>query len=218
MKQSRLYYWYHQQLSRDIANKIPQYQVLNLEINPIIVLNVCCHQAVMDKKKLIPIILALEVITNQSGLLTQARCSLSTWRLKKGMEIGVKLTLRNKRMWNFLDKLIHIIIPDLVYFNKYTKSSYDELGNLAFGLKNLTVFPEIESLREAQHVLGLIGPITGVDITIVWNNYSNLFKIYKSQEILKSSYFKQFSKLLLENNSWKLSQATNFQFYLKSSI
>jgi large subunit ribosomal protein L5 len=72
--------------------------VHDVEISPVITINVCSNKAVTDKRKLIPIVLALEIITNQRGLLTQARCSLSTWRLKKGMEIGVKITLNNKKM------------------------------------------------------------------------------------------------------------------------
>ena len=63
-----------------------------------IVINVCSNKAVMDKRRLIPILLALELITGQRGLLTKARHSLASFRLKKGMEIGVKITLKNSNM------------------------------------------------------------------------------------------------------------------------
>lgn len=203
MKSSLLHYWYHQQQSRDMALKIPQYLPSDLIVDPKIVLNVSSHQAVTDKRKLIPIVVALEIITGQNGLLTQAKCSLSTWRLKQGMEIGVKITLNGKKMWNFLDQLIHIILPNLIYFKKFNGSSYDRWGNLAFGLQNLEVFPEIEWLRESQHLLSKWGSITGVDITLVWNILPHLH-----------SSNRDFFLTLFEKNNWKSCQTTNFQLFL----
>lgn len=168
MSQSRLSYWYHQQLSRDLALKIPQYRFQDWQVTPVIVINVCSNQAVSDKRKLIPLVLALEIITNQRGLLTQARCSLSTWRLKKGMDIGIKITLNNKKMWNFLDQLVNIILPNLIYFKKFNGISYDQSGNLGLGFKNLDVFSEIEWLREHQHIITQLGFLTGINIVIIW--------------------------------------------------
>lgn len=137
-----------------------------------IIINVCSNKAVMDKRRLISILLALELITGQKGLLTKAKYSLATFRLKKGMEIGVKITLKKSNMWYFLDKLIHIIIPSLVYFSKLkdNRISYDKCGNLAIGIEDINIFPEIDWLRESQHPLtqgiGNSSFITGMDILI----------------------------------------------------
>jgi len=81
-----------------MLTKTPYEKPLNKKIYPTIVINVCSSKAVHDKRKLIPILLALELITGQNGVLTKAKCSLATFRLKKGMEIGVKLTLKKDRM------------------------------------------------------------------------------------------------------------------------
>lgn len=138
-----------------------------------IIINVCSSKAVTDKRRLIPILLALELITGQRGLLAKAKYSSAAFRLKKGMEIGVKITLKKSNMWNFLDKLTHIILPSLIYFNKLknNKISYDKCGNLAIGLEDISIFPEMDWLRELQHPLAL-GPgdssfITGADILII---------------------------------------------------
>lgn len=203
MNPSRLRYWHSQELSRDVSLKIPQYLPSSSQSYPKIVLNVSSNRAVSDKRKLMPIVLALEIITGQTGLLTQAKCSLSTWRLKQGMEIGVKITLNNKKMWNFLEELIHIILPNLIYFKKFNRLSYDRWGNLAFGLQSLEVFPEIEWLREYQYLLSQFGSITGMDITIIWNILPHL-----------PTSDRDFFLTLLEKNSWKSCQTTNFQLFL----
>ena len=159
--------------------KNPVYN-LNFIMPKAIKINVCSSKAVTDKRKLIPILLALELIIGQRGLLTKAKYSLATFRLKKGMHIGVKITLKRYNMWNFFDKLIHIIFPSLIYFNKLKNNriSYDKWGNLAIGLEDISIFPELNWLRTegSKHPLfyspqGLgVEPkalITGADILIV---------------------------------------------------
>jgi ribosomal protein L5 len=115
------------------------------------------------------------------------------------MEIGVKITLNNHKMWNFLDQLIHIILPHLIYFNKFNKISYDQSGNLAFGLRDFDIYPEIEWLREFSHILTRLGFITGADIVFIWKTNKNLPKNWKS---------------LFESKSWKSSQTSNFQLFI----
>lgn len=161
--------------TNSLRTKNPIYNI-NFIIPKAIVINVCSNKAVIDKRRLIPILLALELITGQRGILTKAKYSLATFRLKKGMAIGVKITLKRSNMWNFLDKIIHIILPSLIYFNKLknNKISYDKWGNLALGLEDINIFPEMSWLRESQHPLfhspqGLGGNsfITGADVLII---------------------------------------------------
>jgi large subunit ribosomal protein L5 len=78
--------------------KTPNNHPYDINNTPTIVINVCSNKAVTDKRRLIPIVLALELITGQKGLLTKAKYSLATFRLKKGMEVGVKLTLKKSNM------------------------------------------------------------------------------------------------------------------------
>jgi len=182
MTNNRLKKWSQNYVLEDLLLKNPNnhpYPIKNSVLNgqsmipKAIVINVCSNKAVIDKRRLIPILLALELITGQRGLLTKAKYSLASFRLKKGMEIGVKITLKKSNMWNFLDKLVHIILPSLIYFNKLKNNriSYDKCGNLAIGLEDISVFPEIDWLRESQHPLtqGFGGSsfITGADILII---------------------------------------------------
>lgn len=168
MINNRLKKWSQNHILEDLLTKTPNNHPYDINNTPTIVINVCSNKAVTDKRRLIPIVLALELITGQKGLLTKAKYSLATFRLKKGMEVGVKLTLKKSNMWNFLDKLTHIILPSLAYFNKLNKISYDRCGNLAIGLEDINVFPEMDWLRELQHPLTHFDFITGADILIVF--------------------------------------------------
>lgn len=183
MINNRLHYWYNQHLIEDIIIKNPEILPNTISKSPTIIINICSTKAITDKRKLIPIVLALELITGQKGLLTRAKCSLASFRLKKGMEIGLKITLNKISMWNFLDKFIHIILPSLVYFNKLKKISYDKEGNLGLGIENIDIFSEIDWLRESQHILTKVGFITGIEIIIIWNNKNILDKYSQSSNL-----------------------------------
>ena len=185
MINNRLKKWSQNHNLEDLLTKTPNTHPYDMINSPTIVINICSNKAVSDKRRLIPIVLALELITGQKGLLTKAKYSLANFRLKKGMEMGVKLTLKKSNMWNFLDKLTHIILPSLIYFNKFNKISYDRCGNLAIGLEDINVFPEIDWLRELQHPLTQFDFITGADILVIWPN-STLDIIYKSNLVEKN--------------------------------
>ena len=181
MINNRLIKWSNNYIIEDLLIKNPYHLPYNLKFTPTIVINVCSNNAVIDKRRLIPIVLALELITGQKGILTKAKYSLAAFRLKKGMEIGVKITLKKSNMWNFLDKLIHVILPSLAYFNKLNKISYDRYGNLAIGIEDINIFPEMDWLRESQHPLTQFTFITGADLLIILNNsQSNLIRYHYS--------------------------------------
>ncbi|HDM32023.1 MAG TPA: 50S ribosomal protein L5 [bacterium] len=86
----------------------------------------------------------LALITGQRPAICPARKSISSFRVKKGMPIGVKVTLRRQRMYDFLARLIHIVLPRLRDFKGIDLKSFDKSGNLTIGIKEQTVFPEIK--------------------------------------------------------------------------
>ena len=100
----------------------------------------------------------LALITGQKPLVTRARKSISNFKIRKGMTIGLKVTLRGARMYNFLYKLINIALPKVRDFRGLNSNSFDGRGNYTFGLTEQLVFPEI-SPDEARRVQGM-------DITI----------------------------------------------------
>ncbi len=101
----------------------------------------------------------LALITGQKPLVTRARKSISNFKIRKGMTIGLKVTLRGARMYNFLYKLINIVLPKVRDFRGLNPNSFDGRGNYSFGLTEQLVFPEIRP-DEARK-------IQGMDITIV---------------------------------------------------
>lgn len=207
MLNNRLKNWSQNHNLEDLLIKTPNSHPYDIKITPTIVINICSNKAVSDKRNLVPLALILELITGQKGLLTKAKYSLATFRLKKGMEIGVKITLKKTNMWNFLDKFIHIIFPSLVYFSRPNKISYDRNGNLAIGLEDINIFPEIDWLRESQHPLALQPSvaITGADLLIIWNAAEQLNKstITNSKDNIE----------IYSSGSWIKCQSSSLQLF-----
>ena len=100
-----------------------------------IVLNMGVGEAVSDKKKLDSAAADLTAIAAQKSIITHAKKSIATYRLREGQAIGTKVTLRGKRMYDFLDKLITVALPRVKDFRGLSKSKFDGRGNYAFGIK-----------------------------------------------------------------------------------
>lgn len=98
-------------------------------------------------------------ISGQKPVITRAKKSIATFRLREGQAIGCKVTLRRKRMYEFLDRLINIALPRIRDFRGLSVKSFDGKGNISLGLKEQIIFPEIEYDK--------IDKIRGMDITIV---------------------------------------------------
>lgn len=126
-----------------------------------IVVNVGAGEATVNKGVLEKIQEQLGLITGQKPIITKARVSVSAFKLRKGVPIGVKVTLRGKRMNIFLEKLIKIIIPRLRDFRGLSEKNIDLHGNLNIGLTEQTIFPEIDFDK--------IDKIRGLQVTIVTN-------------------------------------------------
>ena len=123
-----------------------------------IVLNMGVGNATVDKKKLESAVADLTAIAAQKPVITKARKSIATYRLREGQAIGTKVTLRGKRMYDFLDRLIVIALPRIKDFHGLSKSKFDGNGNYAFGIKEHLIFPEIS--------IDKIEAIRGMDIVI----------------------------------------------------
>jgi len=108
-----------------------------------IVVNMGIGEAVADSKKAAAAMKDLALITGQKPLPTKARLSVATFKLREGMVIGAKVTLRKERMYEFLDRLVTIALPRVRDFRGLKPTSFDGRGNYALGLKEHIVFPEI---------------------------------------------------------------------------
>ena len=108
-----------------------------------IVLNMGVGESASDKKKIEGAIKDLTQISGQKVLVTKAKKSVATFKLREGMSIGCKVTLRKEKMYEFLDRLINISLPRVRDFRGLSPKSFDGRGNFALGIKEQIVFPEI---------------------------------------------------------------------------
>lgn len=109
-----------------------------------IVLNMGVGETVADGKKINSAVGDLTLIAGQKPVITKARNSIATFKVREGMNIGAKVTLRRQRMYEFLDRLITIALPRVRDFRGLNPKSFDGRGNFAMGIKEHIVFPEIE--------------------------------------------------------------------------
>ncbi|OGK13457.1 50S ribosomal protein L5 [Candidatus Roizmanbacteria bacterium RIFCSPLOWO2_01_FULL_38_12] len=124
-----------------------------------VAINVGVGEALVNKKAIHNVQEQIELIAGQKSVVTLARKSIAAFKIRKGVPIGVKVTLRGERMYLFLDKLINIVIPRLRDFRGILSKSIDQHGNLNIGFTEQTIFPEIEYDK--------IDKIRGLEITIV---------------------------------------------------
>lgn len=130
-----------------------------------IVLNMGVGAAVADKKKLNTAIEELGLISGQKPIETKARKSIATFKLREGMPIGCKVTLRRERMYEFLERLVNIALPRIRDFRGISGKNFDGKGNFAFGIKEQIIFPEIDYEK--------IDDIRGMDIVICTSAKTN---------------------------------------------
>ena len=124
-----------------------------------IVVNMGVGEAVQDSKRVDAAVQELSLITGQKPVVTRAKKSIATFKLRQGMPIGAKVTLRKERMYEFLDRLITVALPRVRDFRGVPANSFDGRGNYSLGLKEQIVFPEIDYDRVDQ--------VRGMDVVIV---------------------------------------------------
>jgi large subunit ribosomal protein L5 len=123
-----------------------------------IVINMGVGEATQDKKKVETAASEMELIAGQKPVITKAKKSIAQFKLREGMPIGVKVTLRRERMYEFLDRLVTVALPRVRDFRGLNPKSFDGRGNYAMGLKEQIVFPEINYDR--------IDKVRGMDIIV----------------------------------------------------
>ena len=109
-----------------------------------IVVNVGCSEARENAKVLDAVVNDLTTITGQKAVITKAKKSVANFKLREGMPIGAKVTLRGDKMWEFLDRLFNVALPRVRDFRGISADSFDGRGNYALGVKEQLIFPEIE--------------------------------------------------------------------------
>jgi len=123
-----------------------------------VIINVGCGDARDNAKALEAVVKDISAITGQKAVVTKARKSVANFKLREGMPVGVKVTLRQNKMWEFLDRLLNVALPRVRDFRGINPNSFDGRGNYALGLKEQLVFPEIDYDK--------IEKLRGMDIVI----------------------------------------------------
>lgn len=124
-----------------------------------IVLNMGLGSSKENPKAIESAVKELETITGQHPIVTKARKSIANFKLREGMNVGVKVTLRGEKMYDFLDKFMNISLPRVRDFRGISSKSFDGRGNYAVGIKEQLIFPEIE--------YDMVDQIRGMDIVVV---------------------------------------------------
>ncbi len=141
-----------------------------------IVINIGFKASNINKKNLEDIVNEMSLISGQKPILIKAKKSIAGFKIRKDYNIGCKVTLRKHKMYNFLDKLLFVVLPRVRDFKGINSKSFDGYGNFSFGVKEQIVFPEINYDK--------VDTIRGMDISIVTNALTDnkgklLFKAFK---------------------------------------
>ncbi len=142
-----------------------------------VVINVGAGEAKENAKFLDAVVKEITRITGQRPMVTRAKKSIAAFKIREGMTIGCKATLRRRRMYDFLDRLLHMALPRIRDFRGISQNSFDGRGNYTLGLKEQVIFPEIPYDE--------ISAVHGMDITIVTTARTN----EEGLELLKSLGF-----------------------------
>lgn len=156
---SRLKERYETEIRKALHDKYGYKSVMEIPGIDKIVVNIGVGEATQDAKKLEEAVAELAQITGQKPIITKAKKSIATFKLREGQSIGCKVTLRGIRMWDFLDKLVSIALPRVRDFRGVSKNAFDGRGNYTLGVKEQLIFPEIDYDKVTK--------VRGMDVVIV---------------------------------------------------
>lgn len=156
---NRLREKYENSVKTELSNKFNYASVMEVPKIEKIVINMGCGDAVANSKVLDEAVEELTQITGQKPVVTKAKKSIANFKLREGMPIGCKVTLRGEKMYEFFDKLISIALPRVRDFRGISSNSFDGRGNYTLGVKEQLIFPEINFDK--------VKKIRGMDIVIV---------------------------------------------------
>ncbi|WP_336967571.1 50S ribosomal protein L5 [Sphingobium aromaticiconvertens] len=149
---------YDTEIAKAMTEKFGYKNVMEVPSIVKITLNMGVGEATQDKKKVTQAAEEMELIAGQKPVITKAKKSIAQFKLREGMPIGAKVTLRRERMFEFLDRLVNIALPRVRDFRGLNPKSFDGRGNYAFGIKEQIIFPEINYDR--------IDKVRGMDIIV----------------------------------------------------
>ncbi|WP_239740902.1 50S ribosomal protein L5 [Mammaliicoccus sp. M-M45] len=156
---TRLKEKFNNEISAELVKKFNYDSVMQVPKIEKIVVNMGIGDAVQNSKVLDSAVEELQTITGQKPLVTKAKKSIATFRLREGMPIGAKVTLRGERLYEFFDKLISVSLPRVRDFRGISKKAFDGRGNYTLGVKEQLIFPEIDYDK--------VSKVRGMDIVIV---------------------------------------------------
>lgn len=156
---ARLKERFNESIKTELVNKFNYSSVMEVPKIEKIIVNMGVGDAVQNAKVLDTAVEELQAITGQKPIITKAKRSIATFRLRQGMPIGAKVTMRGERMYEFLDKLISVSLPRVRDFRGVSKNAFDGRGNYTLGVKEQLIFPEIDYDK--------VSKVRGMDIVIV---------------------------------------------------
>ena len=168
---------YKNEIIKSLMSKLNQKNIYSLPKIKKIVVNMGLGADGLDQKILKSCIQDMSAITGQHPIITKFKKSISNFKSRKGTNAGLKVTLRNDRMFEFLDRLINIALPRIKDFRGLSSDGFDKFGNYTFGIKEHIIFPEVNFDKADK--------IRGLDITIVIKS----IKKEDSFELLKKLNF-----------------------------
>ena len=156
---ARLKEFYNQEVAPAMMKKFGYSNVMQIPKVAKIVINMGVSEAVGNPKALDAAVADLTMISGQKPIVTKAKKSISAFKVREGMSIGTKVTLRSERMYHFMDKLLNVALARVRDFRGISPKAFDGRGNYTLGVKEQLIFPEMEYDK--------IDKIRGMDITIV---------------------------------------------------
>lgn len=162
---ARLLEHYQKNIVPELKKKLGRTNPMSLPRLKKIVLNMGVGKALQDKNRIEQAVEQLTMIAGQKAVVTRARQAISSFKLRKGNEIGCRVTLRGKRMYEFLDRLINVALPRIRDFRGINPKSFDGHGNYSMGVSEQLIFPEVDADK--------VTFTQGMDITIVTSTDSD---------------------------------------------
>lgn len=151
---ARLKEQYVNEIAPALMTKFGYKNVMQIPKLDKVVINVACGEAKENSKVIDAVLNDIAAITGQKPIVCRAKKSVANFKLREGMPVGAKVTLRSDRMWEFLDRLFNVALPRVRDFRGISANSFDGRGNYAFGLKEQLIFPEI-SYDQIDKVRGM---------------------------------------------------------------
>ena len=156
---ARLKELYNKELKKKLSEKLSYKNEFQIPKITKVVLNIGVGENALDSKKINSAVEDLTMISGQKATITKAKKSIAGFKLRKGMNIGCKVTLRKNRMYEFIDRFITVALPRVRDFKGLSKKGFDGNGNFSVGIKEQIIFPEIDYDK--------IDKVRGMDVSIV---------------------------------------------------